>query len=205
MTVASRCIAKGEEICHIYQGHFGDTTKEARQRILEDVFHFRCRCTACVNNFPLANEIPDTFSDMAHMMVNEEVCMSYIKEVKEKMTRFTFDVNSIKSISRFEKLLVAELDCCQAQSSQQTVINILKILDDYRESINDELKLMIEMKNIDAVLQLHCDKQKIASIFLKPPHRMFLSGRAAIVECLWVKYGSISYGTSRTGLFGTYM
>ena len=200
MTVASRCIAKGEEICHIYQGHFGDTTKEARQQILEDVFHFRCRCTACVNNFPLANEIPDTFSDMAHMMVNEEVCMSYMKEVKEKMTRFTFDANSIKSISKFEKLLVAELDCSQAQSSQQNVINILKILDDYTEHTNNELRLFNQKGDIDAIFQLQCDMQKIASIFLKSPHKMFLSGRAAITNSLWAKYGSISYGRSRAEL-----
>ena len=38
VTFATRVIGKGEEICHIYQGHFGDTELTARRAILRDMF-----------------------------------------------------------------------------------------------------------------------------------------------------------------------
>ena len=38
VTFATRVIRRGEEICHIYQGHFGDTELDARSAILRDMF-----------------------------------------------------------------------------------------------------------------------------------------------------------------------
>lgn len=56
VTVASRDIAEGEEITQIYLGHFGDTEREKRQRLLMERYHFQCLCEACDRNFPLAQE-----------------------------------------------------------------------------------------------------------------------------------------------------
>ena len=38
VTFATRVIRKGEEICHIYQGHFGDTDLAVRRGVLRDMF-----------------------------------------------------------------------------------------------------------------------------------------------------------------------
>ena len=98
-----------------------------------------------------------------------------------------------------------EMECIEAQSHIQIIRNILKILDGYKEAINDELNILIAKNDINAVLQLHFDRQKMVSIFLNRPHKMFLSGRMAIANCLWAQYGSIAYGTKRSALFGTYL
>merc|ERR1712179_216554 len=52
VTVAARTIFPGEEICHIYFGHFGDTSREQRQAHLLQKYHFSCECSACENDYP---------------------------------------------------------------------------------------------------------------------------------------------------------
>ena len=59
----------------------------------------------------------------------------------------------------------------------QIIRNIFKILDGYKEAVNDELNILIAKTDINAVLKLHFDRQKMVSIFLKQPHKMFLGGR----------------------------
>ena len=54
--MAARDIEEGEEITQIYLGHFGDTEKEKRQRLLLERYHFRCQCEACEGNFPSAQQ-----------------------------------------------------------------------------------------------------------------------------------------------------
>ena len=38
VTFATRLIRKGKEICHVYQGHFGDTGLAARRTVLRNMF-----------------------------------------------------------------------------------------------------------------------------------------------------------------------
>ena len=38
VTFATRVIRRGEEICHIYQGHFGDTDLDVRRGVLREMF-----------------------------------------------------------------------------------------------------------------------------------------------------------------------
>ena len=73
------------------------------------MFHFQCRCIACENNFPLASELPDTFSQMADQISNEDQAEAYLREVKEKMGKFGFDAKPIKSINKFENILTDEI------------------------------------------------------------------------------------------------
>ena len=173
--------------------------------ILEEVYHFQCRCTACASDFPLANELPETFSQIADQMIEDEEAESYLKTIKEKMTRFSFDENCSRSTAKFSKMISTELKRSDAKSQKEIIVNILRTLDNYREEVNDELNTMIGKNDINGVLQLHFDRQKMVSIFLERPHKMFLSGRMAIANSLWAEYGSISYGTSRSALFGTYL
>jgi len=65
ITVAARNIQPGEEISHVYFGHFGDTSKEKRQEHLLKKYHFKCTCDACENDYPNAEkclEIANTFA-----------------------------------------------------------------------------------------------------------------------------------------------
>jgi len=64
VTVAARTILPGEEICHVYFGHFGDTSKDKRQSYLLQKYHFRCDCAACEHSYPNTEqclEITKTF------------------------------------------------------------------------------------------------------------------------------------------------
>ena len=46
----------------VFQGHHADMVKSARQRALKKVFHFDCCCTACADDYPLAANLPNTYS-----------------------------------------------------------------------------------------------------------------------------------------------
>lgn len=68
VTVATRTIPKGEEINHIYQGHFGDTPLEKRRAVLKKLFYFDCACLACVRDYPLGKHLPRTFADSGSVL-----------------------------------------------------------------------------------------------------------------------------------------
>ena len=63
VTVASRVIEAGEEICHIYQGHFGDTPRSKRQNILQRMFHFECKCHACQMDYPTSSGLSKSYAN----------------------------------------------------------------------------------------------------------------------------------------------
>ena len=73
----------------MYQGHFGDTPIEQRQNILQEVFHFRCQCVACVNDFPLMKDSPSTYIEMASLFKNEESIESYFWKIKDKIEYYS--------------------------------------------------------------------------------------------------------------------
>jgi len=56
VTIASRIIKEGEEINHVYMGHFGDTDKEKRQKSLSEKYHFWCSCEACEKDYMNSKE-----------------------------------------------------------------------------------------------------------------------------------------------------
>ena len=63
MTMVTKNIRKGDELCHIYYGHFGDTPLETRQKNLKIMYHFQCSCLACKNDYPRSQNLPKKFSD----------------------------------------------------------------------------------------------------------------------------------------------
>ena len=199
-----RCITKGEEINHIYQGHFGDTPKEKRQSILSRLFHFNCCCVACVRNYPLASALPQTYSEMVQQLLRDQNPSSYVMEINRKIDNYCFLFEGLNTKKSFKDMLITDI-LNTSISPEQKVANIFKILDDYHTAVNEQLYHLIEEKNIDGALQLYSERLRVANLFIKPPHMFFLSGRAALTDCLWVKYGNKSYNARRAELFGTYM
>lgn len=139
---ASRCIKKGEEICHVYQGHFGDTDKEKRQNVLREMFHFECNCDACTNEYPKASQLQKDYASTGKDT-----------DTKEKTAQ-------------------------------------LKQLDEKHEEINQKLFDAQEKYDVDLMFKLYCHRLRLAKGVLKSPHLIFLMGRAAIIDCLWIKYGN---------------
>ena len=205
MTVATTCIAKGDEITHIYQGHFGDTAKDERQRILMNMFHFDCLCKACVNDYPRVGELPDSYSVMAKLVLNDTAQSSQLQMFKNNIEKYNYDINDPKSKSN---MLIREISNTirrKKTPQDKKIIAIFKSLEENHDTINKELFQLIESKNIDEALRLYCERIRIACVFLIPPHMIFLNGRAAITDCLWVKYGNKAYGVSSSSLSGAYV
>ncbi len=79
ITIAARDIEEGEEITQIYLGHFGDTEKEKRQRLLEERYHFRCECEACQGNFPSAQQCLEqciTFAETPNELLKKPMSLN---------------------------------------------------------------------------------------------------------------------------------
>ena len=90
ITVAARTILPGEEICHIYFGHFGDTSKEKRQEHLMRNYHFKCLCDACENDYPNAKECLEsgkTFSSTTTENLQHPLCKEKLEELDEKIKK----------------------------------------------------------------------------------------------------------------------
>jgi hypothetical protein len=206
LTVATTCISKGEEITHIYQGHFGDTPKEERQRILKNMFHFECHCIPCVNNYPLASELPDSYFPIPiyySPFPNNDSLKSYLQKIKNKLEHFNYDSSTSKSKPNFLEVSKKIKKIIRNVAEEKKITAIFKTLEEYHEEVNKEVMLLIENKNIDEALKFYYERSRIACVFLNPPHMIFLNGRGAITDGLWVKYGNKSYGASKTDLNGT--
>ena len=101
VTVAGRDIAEGEEITQIYLGHFGDTEREKRQRLLMERYHFQCQCEACDSNFPSAQECVElckTFAETPNKLLKKPMSL-------EKLTELDARNEDLKNM--VEKALVA--------------------------------------------------------------------------------------------------
>ena len=197
------CISKGDEITHIYQGHFGDTEKEERHRILQNMFHFECSCTACVLNYPLARDLPSTYSAMTNSIIQDNQLASYFNSIREKLEIYNSEVQDPRS-NNFLRANVLDTINKNNVSKKQRLLEMFKSLEEYHETLDPDILKFIEEKNIEGTLNLYYQKIRIASIFVKSPHLIFLNSRAAITDCLWVKYGNKAYGTSKSGLSGIY-
>ena len=76
LTIAARDIIAGEEVSQIYVGHYGDTDRDKRQRLLWDKYHFHCGCQACQEDFPNADkclEMCKTFADTPSTFLKSEL------------------------------------------------------------------------------------------------------------------------------------
>ena len=100
--------------------------------------------------------------------------------------------------------LRCDIERLEEVKSLETLKKIFDKLDKCNENITNEVKINLEKQNVENCLQLYFEKQRLANIFLRPPHGIFVTGRGAISDCLQVQYGNISFGTSRKVLFGSY-
>lgn len=127
ITIATKRIHPGEEICQVYQCHFADTPFAQRQSVLKELYHFQCQCKACVLKFPLYQDLPGDFAHPEYLELS--------KDFKD-----AFEANKL-------------------------------------------------IKACDIVVK----KLIIASEFLKEPHSVFVTDRAALIECFWHCYGNKVY------------
>ena len=157
MIIASRFIAKGEEINQIYQGHFGNTSKTDRQKTLREMFHFECQCLACSNDYPLAEHLPKTYS-----------CP--------------------------ESVYQQELDSTQLASIEED-----------HKKLNDELFDRLDKADLGGIISTYCKRTDLASKSgLKSPHLLYVMGRAALTDCLWLKYGNRGWDFKQSLPYGIY-
>ena len=87
VTVAARDIEEGEEITQIYLGHFGDTEREKRQRLLMERYHFQCQCEACEQNFASAQECVErckTFAETPNELLKKCLSLGELAELDKR-------------------------------------------------------------------------------------------------------------------------
>ena len=85
-----------------FQGHFGDTTREERQKILEDFYSFRCSCEACTKNFPLAKDLPKTYEDSFTQGSSLE--LSKLKELDARHVKIGEDIMAALEANDLERV-----------------------------------------------------------------------------------------------------
>ena len=158
VTVAARRIRAGEEICHVYQGHFGDTGRDRRRAVLRKEFHFWCGCHACEQDYPQARNLPGKFTD------DEEF-------------------------------------------AERVGVDEAKKLDSEMDRLKDRIRHATAKRDSDAIFTTYCQMMSLAGESgLRPPHRMFVTGRAAIIDQLWLRAAGRAAGVRKGALFvmGTY-
>merc|ERR1719414_2459655 len=114
VTVAMTCISKGQEISHIYQGHFGDTAKQERQRILKNMFHMKTQLFKSVS--------PSSYFQKIRTEVE-----SYIPNEKDSTAKKDFMDDLSKKLKK-RKL-----------SEEQKLKEIFKTLEVYHQSSDKEI------------------------------------------------------------------
>ena len=146
-----------------------------------------------------------TYSDVAANPSNkdcdlEQFCDIILKRIKLSNLNQDF-INANKSII---DSLRFDIERLEEVKSKETLRKMFDKLDKCNENITNEIKINVEKQNVENCLQLYYEKQRLANIFLRPPHGIFVTGRGAISDCLQIQYGNISFGTSRKLLFGSY-
>ena len=189
------CISKGQEISHIYQGHFGDTPKQERQRILKNMFHFDCCCLACTHDYPLGKDLPDTLFDMKKQLFTSVSPSSYFQKIRTEVESYIPNEKDSTSKKDFMEDLSKKLKK-RKLSEEQKLKEIFKSLEVYHQSSDKEI-LQTVKNNIDATLQIYYERIRIACTFLSPPQMILLTARGVITDSLWVKYGNKAYGVAQ--------
>ncbi len=86
VTIATRRIEKGQEICHVYQGHFADTPLPKRRQLMQNFFHFTCQCLACTEDYPVYEDLPATFDNSNYALLCTQVQNAIdLKDYKQAM------------------------------------------------------------------------------------------------------------------------
>ena len=88
VTYATKQIKPGEEICHIYNCHFADTPFEKRQKEMFKNYHFKCACLACMENYPIYEELPEEFSNDEYNEATEKAMFAYQAKDFKKASKY---------------------------------------------------------------------------------------------------------------------
>ena len=77
ITVATKRIQIGEEVCHIYQGHFADTPIDKRKELMQKYFHFTCKCKACEENWPTFDKLEEDFENEEYKELTTQLQIAF--------------------------------------------------------------------------------------------------------------------------------
>ena len=153
----------------------------------------------------MAKDLNVTYSNVGASLADkdydlDQFCETILRQIKSS----DLNQNFIGANKRIIDSLRSDIERLEEVKSLETVKKIFEKLDKCNENITKEIRMNVEKQNVENCLQLYYEKQRLANIFLKPPHGIFVTGRGAISDCLQVQYGNISFGTSRKVLFGSY-
>ena len=149
LTVAGRDIVAGEEITHIYVGHYGDTTKEKRQELLQRKFHFQCCCLACEQDYPSAEECLNLYKTFA------ETPPEGLKKIISK--------DELDVLDKQNDILHSKVEIALQKGLVQTAINLtlerIKLISDNLKEPH-VLYLMSRMSLVNYMWYIHGNKSR---------------------------------------------
>jgi len=149
LTIAGRDIFPGEEITHVYVGHFGDTIKEKRQKLLQRKYCFQCCCLACENDYPSAKECL-------------EICKTFA-ETPPKGLKKNISKEELQDLDNQNDILQSKVEIALQKGLVQTAINLTL---ERVKLISDNLKephilyLMARMSLVNYMWYIHGNKSR---------------------------------------------
>jgi hypothetical protein len=88
----------------LFQCHFGDTPREQRRSTLEALYSFVCQCPACVDDYPLAKDLPKTYEES---LSKSNLEIEKIRELDQKHLKIgeeLLDAVEDNDLARVERL-----------------------------------------------------------------------------------------------------
>lgn len=153
----------------------------------------------------MAKDLLKTYSDTASLFIGKSKELDKcFQTIRERMKSTDFNQSYVGKNEKLVKKLKGEVRNIEKTKNLKTLKKILSVLDECNKMISDDIRTNITLKDVENSLQLYFAKQKLASMFLQPPHAIFISSKEAIIDCMLLKYANISYGTPREELLGIY-
>ena len=77
-------------------------------------------------------------------------------------------------------------------------------MDNEHQELNQDIENAMMKNDLQKALDLYCKRTRNACKYLKKPHMMYLTGRAAITDLLWTLYGIKSHDVKGGRFLGIY-
>lgn len=77
-------------------------------------------------------------------------------------------------------------------------------LDNEHQKLNQDIETAMMKMDIQKALDLYCKRTRNVCKYLKRPHIMYLTSRAAITDMLWILYGIKSHFVKGGKISGIY-
>ena len=131
---------------------------------MKSMFHFDCHCCACINDYPLGRNLPDTLFDMKKQLFNTITPSSYFEKIKTEVENYNQGEKDSMSKKEFMDALAKKLKK-KKLSEEQKIKEIFKSLEEYHQSSDKEIAKVVKY-DIEATLQIYYERIRIACMFL---------------------------------------